>query len=85
LRKLAPSSPERRARFAAFYDPLDKRPSGTVTKNAKFAFDEYEAAGKAGYKEAEAKQEALLDWAEANEKSGDPGALALLEMLDKGL
>jgi hypothetical protein len=85
LRKLAPTSPGHRLRFAAFYDPLDKRPSGTVAKNAKFAFDEYEEARKAGDKEAAARQMALLDWAEANEKSGDAGAKALLEMLDNGL
>jgi hypothetical protein len=84
LRKLAPTSPRHRLRFAAFYDPLDGRPSGSVAKNAKYAFDEYEAARKAGERGAVAKQEALLDWAEAHEDSGDEGALALIEMLEKG-
>ena len=83
LRKLAPTSPALRTRFAAFYDPLDKRPAGSVQKNAKYAYDEYEEARKAGAEDVVARQEALLDWAEANENSGDEGAKALLEMVDQ--
>ncbi|MDR0549757.1 MAG: hypothetical protein LBI10_10175 [Deltaproteobacteria bacterium] len=83
LRKLAPTSPALRTRFAAFYDPLDKRPAGSVQKNAKYAYDEYEEARKAGAEDVVARQEALLDWAEANETSDDEGAKALLEMIDQ--
>ncbi|MDR1086409.1 MAG: hypothetical protein LBP22_16515 [Deltaproteobacteria bacterium] len=84
LRKLARSSPKYRMRFAEFYDPMDKRPTGSIQKNAKFAYDEYDAARKAGAEQAESRQEALLDWALSNEDTGDPGARALTEMLDSG-
>ncbi|MDR1607976.1 MAG: hypothetical protein LBT38_06170 [Deltaproteobacteria bacterium] len=82
-RKLAQTSLEGRMRYAAFFDPLDNRPSGSVAKNAKAAFDEYEAARLKGSDQAAARQEALLDWAETHESSGDAGARELLEMLDK--
>jgi hypothetical protein len=83
-RRLAPTSPPRRLRYAAFYDPLDTRPKGTVKPNAKFAFDEYAEAKKAGEEAAASRQEALLEWAKANAKSGDEGALALMELAKKG-
>jgi cell division protein FtsN len=85
LRKLAPSSPEYRMRFAAFYDPLDTRPAGSVPKNAKHAYDEYEEAKKAGVKSAADRQDALLEWAEAREGSADEGVRELLRVLDKDL
>ncbi|MDR1577324.1 MAG: hypothetical protein LBT86_03700 [Deltaproteobacteria bacterium] len=79
LRKLAPTSPESQMRFAAFFDPLDSRPTGSVVKNAKYAYDEYEVAKKAGHNQAAERQKALIKWADANAASGDEGARALLE------
>ncbi|MDR2142050.1 MAG: hypothetical protein LBR11_09730 [Deltaproteobacteria bacterium] len=85
LRRLAPTSADRQARFAAFFDPLDQRPSGSVQKNAKDAYDEYELAKKAGDQTATARQEALVNWAKAPENKDNAGARDLLKMLNKGL
>lgn len=75
--ELAPVKPEYRSRLAAFFDPSDPRPAGSITKNAATAYDEYEAAKKAGDAGAAAAQARLLGWARANAAT-EPSAADLL-------
>jgi|GEM_PF-4580673 len=75
--ELANVKPQYRSRLGAFFDPSDPRPSGSITKNATTAFDEYETAKKAGDAEAAAAQARLLEWARDNAAS-DPSAADLL-------
>ncbi len=77
LTELAPLKPALQSRLAAFFDPSDPRPSGSIIKNALTAYDEYEAAKQAGDAEAAAAQARLLKWAEGNAAS-DPAASELL-------
>jgi hypothetical protein len=85
VRKLAKKSPKYQLRYAEFFDPLDKRSSGSVKKNAKNAYDEYELARKAGLKVARERQENLLEWAEDNFKKGDEGAIQLVDAFNSDL
>lgn len=64
--ELAPVKPEYRTRLGSFFDPSDPRPSGSIVKNALTAYDEYEAAKKAGDAGAAAAQARLLQWAKDN-------------------
>lgn len=64
--ELAPVKPEYRTRLAAFFDPSDPRPAGSIVKNAVTAYDEYEAAKMAGDVPAAEAQARLLQWAKDN-------------------
>lgn len=55
--------------LAAFYDPLDKTPSGSIQKDAFMAREWYERAEAAGETQAKEKLTALDQWAE-KEKEG---------------
>ena len=72
---LATRSPEHRVRYAAFMDPTDTRPAGSIKKDPLAAYEEYESAKSAGAPEAAAALDRLLKWAEEN--AGQPDAARL--------
>jgi hypothetical protein len=74
---LAPSAPRHRVRYAAFMDPTDTRPSGSIKKDPLAAYDEYEQARAAGAPEAAEALERLRLWAEENAEKDEPGAARL--------
>jgi hypothetical protein len=83
LKALAPHSPENRSRYAAFLDPTDTRPAGSIKKNPEAAYDEYELAKKGGDKSAALAQARLLKWAEEQSAKGDPEAARLWQLQGK--
>ena len=74
---LAPRSPEHRVRYAAFMDPTDTRPTGSIKKNPLAAYEEYKSARAAGVPEATAALDRLRQWAEENAEKDEPGAARL--------
>jgi len=74
---LAPRAVKHRVRYAAFMDPADARPSGSIKKDPLAAYEEYEAAKSAGAPEAALALERLGRWAEENAEKGDPEAVRL--------
>jgi len=77
-RELAPYSPKTRSRYAAFLDPADTRPAGTIKKNPEAAYDEYELAKKGGDESAAEAQARLVKWAKEHSES-DPEAARFWE------
>jgi len=72
---LAPRAVKYRVRYAAFMDPADTRPSGSIKKDPLAAREEYEAAKAAGAPEAALALERLGQWAEEHAEKGDPEAV----------
>jgi len=79
---LAPRAPEYRVRYAAFMDPTDTRPAGSIKKDPLAAYEEYESARSAGAPEAAAALDRLLKWAEEN--AGEPDAARLRQRYGEG-
>lgn len=74
LLELAPVKASYRTRLAAFFDPSDSRPSGTIVKDPLSAYDEYERARQAGDPEAEAALKRLKAWAEERAETDETAA-----------
>jgi hypothetical protein len=79
VRRMAKDDKSRRVRFGAFFDPLDRRPSGSVVKNAQYAYDEYMAAG--ANPEAQKRLAALKNWLATPAASGVAGVAELKKNL----
>jgi hypothetical protein len=84
---LAPSAPRHRVRYAAFMDPTDTRPTGSIKKDPLAAYDEYEQARAAGAPEAAEALDRLRRWALAAydeyEQAKAAGAPEAAEALDR--
>ncbi|MDR1035630.1 MAG: hypothetical protein LBT40_03355 [Deltaproteobacteria bacterium] len=65
VRELAKYDPEYRVRLAAFYDPTDLRPT-TVRKDPSLAWEEYSEAARSGASGAQARLDALSEWARSS-------------------
>jgi len=69
---LAGFKPQYRMRYAAFMDPTDERPTGSIKKDFLAAYAEYLTAQKNGVPEAGPALERLRAWVESQSDSGDP-------------
>jgi len=68
---LAGRKPQYRMRYAAFMDPADDRPSGSIKKDPLAAYAEYQTAEKNGVPEAGKAMERLRSWVDSQPYSGD--------------
>jgi hypothetical protein len=80
LEGLAPLDPAMRLRYAAFFDPTDSRPAGSIWKDPEAALREYRRAQADGAPEAQQAIETLRAWAEEEADRGNVQAIDLLEL-----
>lgn len=79
LEDLAEHDPALRLRYAAYFDPTDTRPTGSIEKDPEAALREYRRAQVDGALEAAEALRNLLTWAEEQAADGNPAAAQLLE------
>lgn len=79
IEELAPRDPAMRLRYAAYFDPTDKRPTGSIGKDPEAALREYRKAEAEGALEAREALSRLKSWAEREAAAGNAEARRLLQ------
>ncbi len=79
IEELAPRDPAMRLRYAAYFDPTNAAPSGSIQKDPEAARRAYRRAQDAGALEATKALDRLKQWAEREAAKGNAAARALLD------